>query len=199
MVRGGRNGERETDALQKGVLTIGFGLVEDLRKIQTKEDAKRLLQQIDPEAKPRSIASHASVLWTFKNAIKIGDLIATPRKGQPTIAIGEIEGEYEYRPEFPETVRARAVRWLNPEARKDSLTPDLQKSMNGERTIYQPRRENAENWLRAVAETGRDIVYRGGNGLGFLLYPHCLQNLPGPPPTWSPWPTSCCGPSSSCR
>ena len=49
VVRGGRNGEREADALEKGVLTIGFGLVEDLRKIQTKEDAKRLLRQTNPE------------------------------------------------------------------------------------------------------------------------------------------------------
>ena len=80
-----------------------------------------------------------------------------PRKGQSTIAIGEIEGEYEYRPEFPETVHGRAIRWLNPEVQRDSLLPDLQTSMNGDRTIYQPRKENAESRLRAVAETGLDI------------------------------------------
>ena len=167
VVRGGRNGEREADALEKGVLTIGFGLVEDLRNIQTKEDAKRLLRQTNPEEKPGTIASHASVLWTFRNDIKIGDLIAMPRKRQSTIAIGEIEGEYEYRPEFPETVHGRAIRWLNPEVQRDSLLPDLQTSMNGDRTIYQPRKENAESRLRAVAETGLDIgpgVAEDGDG-----------------------------------
>ena len=167
VVRGGRNGEREADALEKGVLTIGFGLVEDLRNIQTKEDAKRLLRQTNPEAKPGTIASHASVLWTFRDEIKIGDLIAMPRKGQSTIAIGEIEGEYEYRPEFPEAVHGRAIRWLNPEVHKDSLLPDLQTSMNGDRTIYQPRKDNAENRLRAVAETGLDVgpgVAEDGDG-----------------------------------
>ena len=29
-------------------------------------------------------------LWNFKNSIDIGDLIVMPRKGQPTIAIGEM-------------------------------------------------------------------------------------------------------------
>ena len=167
VVRGGRNGEREADALETSVLTIGFGLVEDLRNIQTKEDAKRLLRQTNPEAKPGTIASNASVLWTFRDDIKIGDLIAMPRKGQSTIAIGEIEGEYDYRPESPEAVHGRAIRWLNPEVHKDFLLPDLQTSMNGDRTIYQPRKENAENRLRAVAETGLDIgpgVAEDGDG-----------------------------------
>ena len=156
IVRGGTYGEREGDALEKGILTIGFGLVTDLSEIQAKDHVLQLLQQIDPEAKARSLASHASVLWAFKDTIRTGDLIVMPRKGQPTIAVGEMAGEYEYRPEFAETVHGRAVRWINSEVPRDSLAPDLRKAMNGQGTLYQPRSEHGEKRLRAVAETGRD-------------------------------------------
>ena len=178
VVRGGRNGEREQEALEKGVLTIsalhriqqgqeqealekggitiGFDLTEDLSAIRNKEDLRRLLQQNNPGSEAKSISSHASLLWAFKDSIEIGDLIVMPRKGQPTIAVGEMAGEYEYRPEFTRRNHGRAIRWINTEIRRDSLPPDLQSSINGNLTIFQPRNENAEQRLRTIAETGMD-------------------------------------------
>ena len=156
VVRGGRNGEREGDALEKGLLGIGFNLLADLSTVRAKDDIRDLLQQINPAEKPRTLSSHTAVLWAFKDILKTGDLVVMPRKGLSTIAIGEIAGDYQHRPETPEAVHTRSVKWLNQAGSREALYPDLRASINGNRTLYQPKSIDSELRLRAVAETGRD-------------------------------------------
>ncbi len=159
VVRGGRNGEREQEALEDNILGIGFGGLGDLSTTQTREQATRLVREDNPGAKDKSVIAWTSSVWAFRDGIKRGDLIVMPRKGQKVIAIGEMVGDYEFRPDTPESGHRRAVKWINREVRRDSLPPDLQKSINGNLTIYQPGNENSEQQLLAIAKNDM----KGGN------------------------------------
>ena len=154
VVRGGRKGEFEEAALDTGVLTPGFGLRIDLSDVRSEYEVKLFLERAGQDEKKRTISAWAWQIWAFKDRIKRGDLIVIPRKGQLTISVGEMAGEYEYHPEFPETVHGRAVRWINREVLRDYLALDLQRAMNLPRTIYRVKGEDAELRLRAISERG---------------------------------------------
>ncbi len=151
VVRGGRHGEREEEALENGVLTIGFGMEDDLSGVLTRENMSHRIQQSHQSATSNQIASWARQVWSFKNRIEIGNLIVMPNKGKPTISIGRMSGEYIYRPEHLELSHGRAIEWINKEVSRDLLDLDLKRSLSGESTVFQPRAPNAENRLRAVA------------------------------------------------
>ena len=85
-----------------------------------------------------------------------------PRMGQSTVSVGEMAGPYQFRRQAPHLFHARSVTWINREVPRDSLSPDLQKSMNTPGTIHRPGGADAEARLQAVAETGQD------SGLGGL-------------------------------
>ena len=97
VIRGGRNGEREEEALDNNVLTIGFGYADDLSKAKTLEDVAGEIQKFIPSATSNQIASWSRQLWSFKSRIEIGDLIVMPRKGQPFVAIGTMTEAYAFR------------------------------------------------------------------------------------------------------
>ena len=77
-----------------------------------------------------------------------------PRKWQGVIAIGEMVGDYEFRPDTPESGHRRAVKWINREVPRDSLDADLKLSISSNSVIYKPRSANAEGRLRTIAEAG---------------------------------------------
>ena len=157
-----RGGGREEEELKDGVVAIGFG-VGDMSHVQTREDAKRLMEELYPDATPGSINSRTFSVWTFKGKIKTGDLVVMPRKGKPIIAIGDITGEYRYDPRWSDLPHRREVKWINREIQINALDLDLQKSISAENTVSQVRSENAEQRLRAIAESGRNIQADAAN------------------------------------
>ena len=48
-----------------------------------------------------------------------------PRKGQPYIAIGTIEGNYMFLPELQELQHGRPVEWIDTDVSRNSLSEDL--------------------------------------------------------------------------
>ena len=150
VIRGGRHGEREEEALDNGFLTIGFGIVKSLENVQAPEEIEGCLDLSGNETNPQ-VASRVSQVWAFKDAIQTGDTVTMPRKGQSIIAVGKIAGEYTYRPEHPEFNHARAVVWISQGVPKSLLPQDLQASLNGLRTIYRPSPPDAEEQLLAAA------------------------------------------------
>ena len=88
IIRGGRYGEREEEALNNGFLTIGFGIIKSLGNVQTPDDVAGCLDLSGNETNPQ-LASRVSQVWAFKDAIQTGDTVAMPRKGQSIIAVGK--------------------------------------------------------------------------------------------------------------
>lgn len=151
VVRGGAYGEREEEALENGMLTIGFGVTADLTTAQTREQVREVVGQAHPDKTPNQIGSLTGQVWAFRGMIESGDLVAMPRKGQPTIAIGEISGRYRFRPENPSLAHGRPVEWINQEVPRASLDQDLKSSLTPISTVFQPRSTDAERRLRAIA------------------------------------------------
>ena len=150
IIRGGRYAEREDEALENGFLTIGFGIIKSLDNVQTPDEVAGCLDLLGNETN-QQLASKVSQVWAFKDGINTGDTVAMPRKGQSVLAVGRITGEYTYRPEQPEFSHARPVEWINPAVPKSLLPQDLQASMNGHRTIFQPSPLDAAEKLLAAA------------------------------------------------
>ena len=146
-----RGGGREDEALEDGMLIIGFGVAEDLGDVTTKQDMDGRIRQWDPHSSAAQISNKSGQIWSFRAIIQVGDLAVMPRKGLPTIAVGEVTREYEYRPGLDMTI-CRPVKWLNKEIPRDSLEQDLRVSMMGNATVYRPRAVDAETRLRAIAE-----------------------------------------------
>ena len=151
VVRGGKYGEREDEALENGMLTIGFGVTADLTEAQTREKVQEVVRQARPDSTPSQIGSWTGQLWAFRGVIESGDLVVMPRKGQPAVAIGKIAGEYQYRQENPNFLHGRPVSWINREVPRSSLERHLKNSLAALSTVFQIRRPDAEMNLRAIA------------------------------------------------
>jgi restriction system protein len=96
MVRAGRHGEREQDALENGFVAIGWDELPDLSQIKSKSEMASLFTKFRPNAKKMSIANEVGQLWRFVDGIKIGDIVVLPLKHRSAIAVGRINGNYEY-------------------------------------------------------------------------------------------------------
>ena len=97
LVRAGRHGEQEQGALDNSVVTIGWNELPDLSKLKDKNELTKLYVQIHPKAKKNQIANEVGQVWRFAYDIQLGDLVALPLKTQSAIAIGKVEGPYEYK------------------------------------------------------------------------------------------------------
>ena len=167
VVRGGNNGEIEGAALERGLALIGWPAVGDLTDVSSKDTMRGLLQQSYPNSPNGRIINHATSLWYFRADIEVGDLIVMPRKGQKTIVVGEVLGEYEYRPEFEKYPNVRKVKWIGPEVGTDSLAPDLWEAVTRPVRTVSKLRKDRENLLRDI-----------------LRLPPLAEN-PQPPDPWS--------------
>ena len=145
VVRGGKHGQREVIALEKGFLSVGWSLLPDLSKIKTKDQLSELYIKHYTEEKKMSIAQNIGQLWRFINTIKIDQLVIMPLKTQSIIAIGKIIGEYEYKEELgAENKHTRQVEWFNTLPRS-AFDEDILVSINSTQlTVFQIRRDNVE-------------------------------------------------------
>src|SRR5438094_713013 len=105
MVRAGSHGESEDTALRMGVVVAGSRKHDDLGRIKSREELLNLYRETEPDAKETSILSWASQTWAFIHRIDIGDIVVLPLKTTGAIAVGEVTGPYQYRPDLPEGAR----------------------------------------------------------------------------------------------
>jgi restriction system protein len=151
VVRAGRYGEREDQALEEGYSFIGWSDVTDLSGFQSKEAVRERLEEAHPDEKPARIMNHAGQIWTFYKVIQKGDIIALPLKNRPAIAFGEVTGDYEYRPENPEDAKhCRPVKWLGEPILRSRFDEDLRYSFGGAMTVFSVHRNNAEERVRKI-------------------------------------------------
>ena len=147
-----RGGSYEEEALEDGKISIDYSVMRDLQYVQTREDVRNLVQLDFPNEANNRIGQITGQLWSFKSSIDIGDLIVMPRKGQPTIAIGEMAGDYVFLADRPEHFHRRKVTWINKEVARNSLDLDLKGSISSIVTVFRPKAEDAEGRLRAIAK-----------------------------------------------
>jgi restriction system protein len=85
--------------------------------------------------------------------IKKGDLVALPLKSQSTIALGRIDGNYEFKEISPIIKHIRPVKWLRMVPRSE-FDQDLLFSLGAFTTVCQIKRNDAETRIRRILEKG---------------------------------------------
>jgi len=153
MVRAGRHGEQEPRAIENNFVTIGWNELPDLSLVSSKTELKRLYKKIYPDAKKRTMANEVGQIWRFLKLIGVGDLVALPSKLQSTIALGKVEGLYEYSEGYGGNIRhIRKVKWIKTDIPRTSFDQDLLYSLGAAMTVCQIRRNNAEARIKALLQ-----------------------------------------------
>ena len=154
VVRGGSQGEREAEALDNGILTIGFGLRGDLSGVSGRGKFIEVLRGLRPDRTPSQVSNDGGQVWFFVEQIQPDDLAVMPRKGTGFVAVGLFVGDYVYRTDAGEFAHGRRVGWIHTEVRRDQIGDDLKKSLSADGTVFRPRAERSEERLRELAESG---------------------------------------------
>lgn len=150
----GANGEFEKDATDRNLLTVGFGITQDIRTVKDRETLIALMDELHPNQKPKTRMNYAAQVNQFINVIKAGDIVVCPMKILGSFWIGKIEGDYA---PHPETGRAtRTVAWLRTNVPRDAIKQDLRYSFGAFMTICEITRNNALQRIQAVIKTGTD-------------------------------------------
>jgi restriction system protein len=144
IVKGGRQGEFEEAFLSNGVVGKG-GQLSDLTKVQSIEDLRRLFEDSHPQFKKSQVSNHVGQFWSLLKRMEKGELVVTPLKTTGTIAVGRVDGEYEYRSDLgPNLHHVRPVDWIQTEVPRDSFDQDLLYSFGAFITIGRVKRDRAE-------------------------------------------------------
>lgn len=150
LVRAGKQGERESLALDNNLAVIGWGDLPDLSTLKTREELCDLLEKTYTEVKRKTLLNWLSQIWPFVKEIQPGDLVALPLKSRSTIALGEVTGDYQYRSDLPEdAMHTRPVKWLK-ELPRNLFDGDLLYSLGAFMTVCRIQRNNAEERIRAL-------------------------------------------------
>jgi restriction system protein len=157
MVRAGWNGEREQAALTEGLVIAGWEEVDDLSAITNKLELREVVEATYPDASPARIANWTGQLWRMISEIAPGDLVVTPLKRRPEIAVGRIASEYAYRADVPPGFRhVRKVDWLRNDIPRAAVQQDLLDSMGSLLTVCRLERFGAADRIAALASSGID-------------------------------------------
>lgn len=150
LVRAGKNGERETLALDKGVAVIGWEDLPDLGGLPNRDALAAMLTETYPNQKPKTLSNWESQLWPFVRTIAEGDLVVLPLKTRSTVAIGRVRGCYQYRTDLAdEGLHTRPVEWLG-EYPRSAFDQDLRYSFGAFMTVCRIQRNQAEERLKAL-------------------------------------------------
>lgn len=152
LVRLGKNGEYEQQALEDGLLRIGFGVRQDIAGLN-RENLLTLMEKLHPDDKPAKRRNFASQINQFVNVAADGDLIVCPMKTSSNVAIGRFAGPY--RP-GPDGGILRPVAWFPTNLSRDAFKQDLRYSLGAIMTVCEISRNDAVHRVKRLIETGFD-------------------------------------------
>ena len=151
IMQAGPQGEYAEHILTENVLTIGWG---DFGTFADLQDQQQIFDRIQPSLahkKQGVVTFYATQIWRFTNLMAVGDLVVLRLWHQPIVAIGEVAGDYQYRPEAGEYPHVRAVKWINEGVPRKSLALDLYNVMFANPWLFPWHSENAEDRVLAAA------------------------------------------------
>ena len=152
LVRLGRNGEYEQQALEENSLRIGFGIERDISGLD-REQLLALMVELHPDAKPGKQRNFANQVNQFVNVAANDDLVVCPIKTNRTVAVGRFNGPYE---PGPDDGVLRRVTWLRKGLSRDAFGQDLRYSLGAIMTVCEISRNDAAQRVKRLIETGID-------------------------------------------
>lgn len=152
LMRAGRSGEREATALRHRVAVVGWEDLPDMTACATRAGLETLLRATYPEQKPRTLHRWHGQLWTVRNTVKVGDLAMLPMKSKPEVALGLVDGPYQYRPDLPGgPLHTRPVNWVAQVPRR-AFDTDILFSLGAYMSVCRIARNDAEQRVRTLME-----------------------------------------------
>jgi len=143
--KGGKRGERESRFIENSLIAIGFGLLDDLSVIKSREELKSLYEKIWPDTSEGRMRNHVGQIYAFLKMAKIGDFVVVPMKTSGTIWIGEIQSEYKFRTDLGIDIRhTRDVRWIKKNIPRDEFDKDILFTFGSAMTFSRAKRHQAE-------------------------------------------------------
>src|SRR5690625_3526576 len=118
LVRQGKYGEFEQDAIEEGVLTLDFHLPERASNMKTREELMQLMSQLHPSESPNAHRNFAAQVNQFLNTAETGDLVVTPMKTSRTIYIGRFTAPARA---GEDGARTRLVEWRRCDVAREHL------------------------------------------------------------------------------
>lgn len=139
VVRGGSRGEHEETFMSEGIAAIGFGMGKSVAHFASRESLREYAES----------RSAADSLWRFVHDIRGGDMVVLPRKSPRVVAVGQVSGDYEFRPSL-EAPHIRAVNWVAQEIPLTDFEPDFLNSFGGQGTVYRIQATDAESRIKKI-------------------------------------------------
>ncbi len=154
LVRAGKAGEQESLALEHRIAAIGWDALPDLTPCTTRAALEAMLKAAYPNQRPKTLTNWHGQVWSIRDAIKVGDVAVLPLKTRPTIALGIVSGEYQFRDDLPGgPYHTRPVDWLA-EVPRRQFDVDILLSFGAFMTVCRIERNDAEQRVRALLAAG---------------------------------------------
>ena len=111
-VWGVHNNVLTNELTDEGFISIGWDEIDSLSDIPGgREGLKSKLSELNPDAKPRSIAGQAGTLVRFRDDMQVGDVIVAPYRPNSTINIGIVTSPYYFEASAPIHRHRHRVEW----------------------------------------------------------------------------------------
>lgn len=157
LVRGGRVGEREDQALDQGLFIAGWPGLGDISGCADRDELRVAVRTSYPTSKKGAIDNWVGQLWRLLSEIQVGDHVVMPLKTTQRIAIGRVTGAYRFRSDCPPGFQhVRPVEWLRTDLPRDAVQRDLLSSLGSLLTICGLRRNGADRRIAHLAAFGSD-------------------------------------------
>ena len=101
LIRLGKNGEYEAPAFRDNVLTVGFGIAEDISELRDRDSLIAKMAALAPAERLNRYRNVAAQVNQFVNVAQVGDLIARLRTREDII--DDLLATYDL---LPEDIRA---------------------------------------------------------------------------------------------
>jgi restriction system protein len=119
IVRAGRD-----DKLERGLIAMSRYQVGDLTGRTTLADIRGEVDAAYEHVTVQSRREYSVQLLAFRSSMRIGDYMILLRGDAPDVAVGEVSGDYAYRPDLAGR-HVRPVRWLRTDVRRSEVGADL--------------------------------------------------------------------------
>jgi hypothetical protein len=119
IVRAGRD-----DKLDQGVIAMSRYAVGDLTRRTTLAAIRGEVDAAYEHVTVQSRREYSVQLLAFRSSMHPGDYVILLRGDAPDVAVGEVTGDYVFRPDLAGR-HVRPVRWLRPDVRRSEVGADL--------------------------------------------------------------------------
>jgi restriction system protein len=151
VVKGGQKGQREDRFIANSIVGIGWEDIGDLSAYHSRDALKLRYEGVYPADSPGRRAVQVGQLWAFANDMAIGDLVVTPLKTRPEIAVGRVASPYEFTDKFGTDLHhVRHVTWARTDLPRPSFDQDLLYSFGAFMSVCTVHRNNAESRVEAM-------------------------------------------------